>query len=168
MSFPLAGSNARASNRWGTSVIMQLLKQGKGIFSYLHPALIWGAYEAEIKLPPQHTIRNFWNGFQLTLKISTTIINMVKRNERNNWLLIYFCLLLAIMSKVRLKWWEYLNYWLLNISTALNAWPENTIFLEVADKSLPIFDKLWIKACKVKKRKQNYRMQVSACMQNVK
>lgn len=63
--------------RWGMSVIIQVSKMGKGIFSYLHMGQIQGVYEAEIKLSSQHTIKNFLNGFQLTLKISTTILNMI-------------------------------------------------------------------------------------------
>lgn len=59
---------------------MQLLKEGKGIFSHLHTGQAQGVYEALIKLSSQHTITIFLNCFQLTPKISTTIRNMVSHN----------------------------------------------------------------------------------------
>lgn len=83
------------------SVLMQLSKMGKGIFSYLHMGQIQGVYEAEIKLSSQHTIKNFLSGFQLTLKISTTILNMINWNYWKNWLLIFFNL--HLMPKVRAR-----------------------------------------------------------------
>lgn len=63
---------------------------------------IQGVYEAEIKLSTQHTIKIFLNGFQLTLKISTTFINMVNWNYWKNWLWFFFFFYLQFILKQEL------------------------------------------------------------------
>lgn len=83
----------------GTSVTMQLLEEGRGISSHLHTGQALGAYEAQIELSPQHTIKIFLKGFQLTPKISTTITNMVNQNYWKNQLKVFSSAYSYVQSK---------------------------------------------------------------------